>query len=283
MKIGGIEGGGTKFICAIGNEFGMILKEIVIPTTTPEETLDQAINFFKNNHIDKLGIACFGPLNININSNNYGCILDTPKKGWSNFNLVKYLKNNLNIPIVINTDVNAAALAEIKVGNSKNLTDILYITIGTGIGVGGISNGKIVNGICHSEMGHIYLNKHPNDSYLGCCPFHNNCLEGLASGKAIENRYKNNGENLQDNDEVWDLIGFYIGQALASLTFIFSPQRIIIGGGVIKQEKLLPIIKNYFIKFNNNYINNEYIKDIDSYIQITSLNDRAGLIGSLLL
>ena len=283
MKIGGIEGGGTKFICAIGNEFGMILKEIVIPTTTPEETLDQAINFFKNNHIDKLGIACFGPLNLNINSNNYGCILDTPKKGWSNFNLVKYLKNNLNIPIVINTDVNAAALAEIKVGNSKNLTDILYITIGTGIGVGGISNGKIVNGICHSEMGHIYLNKHPNDSYLGCCPFHNNCLEGLASGKAIENRYKSNGQNLQDNDEVWDLIGFYIGQALASLTFIFSPQRIIIGGGVIKQEKLLPIIKNYFIKFNNNYINNEYIKDIDSYIQITSLNDRAGLIGSLLL
>lgn len=282
MRLGGIEGGGTKFICAVGDEFGNIEKEIVIKTTTPEETLDQVIKFYKENIVEKIGIGCFGPIEINCDSNNYGSILDTPKIGWSNFNIVKYLQQELNIPIYITTDVNAAALAEIKVGNSKLLNNILYITIGTGIGVGAIIDNKIISGTNHTEMGHIALRKHPNDNFVGNCCFHNDCFEGLASGPAIEKRYNIKGEELANREDVWDVIGYYIGQAIAIYTFIFSPQRIIIGGGVAFQKALLPIIKKYFVLFNNNYIKNDYIKDLDSYIQLTSLNNRAGLIGSVL-
>jgi len=283
MKLGGIEGGGTKFICAVGDEFGNIEKELIIPTTTPEETLNKVIEFYKDNKVEKIGIGCFGPIDINKNSNCYGSILDTPKVGWSRFNIVEYLQKSLNISIVITTDVNAAALAEVKVGNSRDLNNILYLTVGTGIGVGVIIDNKFINGVNHPEMGHIALRKHPKDNFKGNCCFHDDCFEGLASGPAIEKRYNLKGENLHNNDEVWDIIGYYIGQAIAIYTFIFSPKRIIIGGGVAHQQSLLPIIKKYFKMFNNNYINNRYIQNIDSYIQFTSLNDRAGLIGSILL
>lgn len=283
MILGGIEGGGTKFICAVGNEFGNIEKEIVIPTTTPKETLDKVIEFFKINPVQKIGIGCFGPLNIDKNSEDYGMILDTPKKEWSNFNIVQYLKREVNVPIVINTDVNVAALAEKSVGMSKGLENILYITIGTGIGVGAIINNRIINGVNHSEMGHIALRKHPNDHFEGLCKFHGDCFEGLASGPAIESRYNKKGEFLTDDIKVWEMIGYYIGQAVAIYTFIFSPQRIILGGGVSFQKNLLPFIKDSFNKFNNDYIKNKYINDIDNYIQLTSLNNRAGLIGAILL
>jgi fructokinase len=283
MKLGGIECGGTKFICAVGDEFGNIEQELVITTTTPEETLNKVIEFYKINEVQKIGIGSFGPVEINKNSNNYGSILDTPKVEWSNFNIIKYLQKEINVPMTINTDVNVAALAEIKVGNSKDLNSILYITIGTGIGVGAIIDNKIINGVNHTEMGHIALRKHPNDNFEGNCLFHKDCFEGLASGPAIEKRYNLKGEQLENNEEVWDVIGYYIGQALAIYTFIFSPQRIVIGGGVAHQKLLLPIIKKYFVLFNNGYIKNDYIKDLDSYIQLTSLNNRAGLIGSILI
>lgn len=283
MKLGGIECGGTKFICAVGDEFGNIEKELVITTTTPEETLNKVIEFYKINEVQKIGIGSFGPVEINKSSNNYGSILDTPKVEWSNFNIIKYLQKEINVPITINTDVNVAALAEIKVGNSKDLNNILYITIGTGIGVGAIIDNKIINGVNHTEMGHIALRKHPNDNFEGNCLFHKDCFAGLASGPSIEKRYNLKGEQLQDNEELWDIIGYYIGQAIAIYTFIFSPQRIIIGGGVAHQKSLLPIIKKYFKIFNNDYIKNKYIDDLDSYIQLTSLNNRAGLIGSVLL
>lgn len=283
MKLGGIEGGGTKFICAVGDEFGNIEKELVVQTTTPEETLDKIIDFYKLNPVEKIGIGCFGPLDINKNSINYGMIFDTPKKGWSNFNIVKYLNERINIPVVINTDVNVAALAEKFVGESKGLNNILYITVGTGIGVGAIIDNKIINGVNHSEMGHIALRKHPTDNFEGNCNFHKDCFEGLASGPAIEKRYNKKGEFLSNETQVWEMVGYYIGQALAIYTFIFSPQRIILGGGVSFQKDLLPIIKENFIKFNNYYIKNDYINDIDNYIQLTSLHNRAGLIGSILI
>lgn len=283
MKIGAIEGGGTKFICAVGNELGIIENEIIIATTTPLETLNKVIQFFKNNPVEKIGIGCFGPLELNEEKENYGSILDSPKIEWSNFNIVKYLNNALNIPIKITTDVNAAALAEIEVGNSKNLNSVLYITIGTGIGVGAIINRKFLSGINHPEMGHIRLKKHDSDIFNGECPFHGDCFEGLASGIAIEKRFNKKGEELLDKKDVWDLIGYYIGQAIASLNFILAPQRVIIGGGVGINPLLLEYTKNYFKEFNNNYISNEYTNDLNSFIQITSLNNRAGLIGALIL
>lgn len=283
MKLGAIEGGGTKFICAVGNELGDLEQEIIIPTTTAKETLDKVISFFKENKVEKIGIGCFGPLELNSNSPNYGTILRSPKLHWSNFNIVRYLKNELNIPITITTDVNAAALAEIEIGNSKDLNSILYITIGTGIGVGAIINRKFLFGINHPEMGHISLKKHPLDSFIGSCPFHKDCFEGLASGTAIEKRYLQKGETLMSNADVWELIGYYIGQAIASLNFILSPQRIIIGGGVGMNPLLINKIKKYFKEFNKDYLTNKYTNDLDSFIQQTSLNNRAGLIGALLL
>ena len=283
MKIGAIEGGGTKFICAIGNELGIIENETIIPTTNPKETLDQVIDFFKENNVEKIGIGCFGPLELNKDNPNYGSILNTPKQDWSNFNIINYLKNSLNIPIYLTTDVNTAALAEIEIGNSKGLDTILYITIGTGIGVGVIQNRKFLFGINHPEIGHIRVKKHPLDNFEGLCPFHNDCLEGLASGVSIEKRFNQKGETLQNDHQVWDLFGYYIGQAIASLNFILSPQRVIIGGGVGMNKLLIEYTKKYFKEFNNNYISNKYTNDIDSFIQQTSLNNRAGLIGSLLL
>lgn len=283
MKIGAIEGGGTKFICAVGNELGIIENEIIIATTTPLETLNKVIQFFKDNPVEKIGIGCFGPLELDEEKENYGSILQSPKIEWSNFNIVKYLNNALNIPIKITTDVNAAALAEIEVGNSKNLNSVLYITIGTGIGVGAIINRKFLSGINHPEMGHIRLKKHDSDIFNGECPFHGDCFEGLASGIAIEKRFNKKGEELLDKKDVWDLIGYYIGQAIASLNFILAPQRVIIGGGVGINPLLLEYTKNYFKEFNNNYISNEYTNDLNSFIQITSLNNRAGLIGALIL
>ena len=283
MKLGSIEGGGTKFICAVGNEFGVIEIEHIIKTTTPIETLNQVISFFIENKVEKIGIGCFGPLELNETSSDYGTILNTPKAGWSHFNIVNYLQKNLNIPIKITTDVNAAALAEIEIGNSKDLDSILYITIGTGIGVGAIINREFLSGINHPEMGHIRLKPHPKDNFKGSCPFHQDCFEGLASGYAIEKRYNTKGEYLSTNNEVWDLIGYYIGQAIASLNFILSPQKVILGGGVSFQPLLLDSIKKYFKEFNNNYISNKYTNNIDSFIQLTSLNNRAGLIGGLIL
>ena len=281
MKIGAIEGGGTKFVCAVGDELGNIYKRVKFPTTTPAETLSQVIDFFKENPVDAIGYGTFGPVDLNPKSQMFGHILNTPKIDWVNFDVVSYLKNALQIDIYIDTDVNLACLGEIYFGDSKGLDNILYITIGTGIGVGTFIDGKIIHGVSHGELGHILIRQNPLDHYTGKCPYHKTCLEGLASGPAIEERYGVKGETLSDNHDVWKLIGSYVGEACVNYTYTFNPQRIILGGGAGQQPLLLKYTKENFLKINNNYLTNKYIEDIDSYITIVSLKDDAGAKGCL--
>ncbi len=280
MLFGALEAGGTKMVCAIVDDKGNILKEQSFPTKSPKETIPELIEYFKNEKADALGIACFGPIDLNRESKTYGYITSTPKEGWRNVNIVGEFSRELNIPVGFDTDVNGSALGEHVYGAGKGLNNIVYITIGTGIGIGIISEGKLLHGAMHPEGGHIMLTKHQGDNYGGRCPYHKNCFEGLCSGPAIEERWGRKGIELTDNKKVWELEADYIAEALVSYTMILSPQRIILGGGVMHQEQLFPIIRKKFKEYINGYIKNEYVDDLDRYIVCQSLDDKQGILGA---
>lgn len=286
---GSIEGGGTKFVCAIGDS-NNIRAETRIPTTTPEETMSQVIAFFKEQEknvgkLSAIGFACFGPLDPNPESKNYGYILPTPKPNWSNANVVGRLKNEFNIPIGFDTDVNGAALGEWRWGNAQGLHTFIYLTIGTGIGGGAYTQGKILHGLLHPEMGHIPVQHNlEKDSFAGVCPFHGDCFEGLACGVAVEKRWGARGGTLSDNHPAWDLEADYIAQALASYSYVISPQRIILGGGIGSLHHLLPIIQAKTKDYINGYIQSAVIlENIESYIMHPGLGNRSGILGGMAL
>ena len=278
--LGGIEAGGTKFVCAVGDEFGTIIDQIRIPTTLPEETIQQVIAFFKQYDIKAMGIGSFGPIDINQESPTYGNITSTPKHGWKDFPLVHSLKDAFSIPIGFHTDVNVAALGEAALGAAKGLDSCLYITVGTGIGAGAMIQGKLLQGLSHPEMGHILVRRHPNDPYQGKCPYHHDCLEGLASGPAIEDRWGEKGENLVNKEEVWDLEGYYIAQALMQYILILSPKKIILGGGVPHQQKVFTSIYKYLNVLMQQYVS---LPELSEYIVSPGLGDAAGINGALIL
>ncbi len=284
MLIGGIEAGGTKFVCGIGNEKGEILERISFPTETPEITLTKVIEFFKDKNITALGIGSFGPVDLNPDSKTYGYITKTPKTSWQDYDVLGYLKNYFNIPIYFDTDVNAAALGESVWGAAKNLKNCMYLTIGTGIGGGILINGKLVHGMLHPEMGHILVKRHPEDNYSGKCPFHKDCFEGMASGPAIEERWGKKGNELPKEHKAWDMEAFYIAQALMNYILIFSPEKIILGGGVMKQSQLFKKIRENVKELLQGYIQTtEILEDIDNYIVYPELKDNAGLLGAIAL
>ncbi len=239
---GGIEAGGTKFVCAIGSNPDDLRDEIRFETTSVDETINRTIKYFREKNQNKrlmaIGIGSFGPVDLNKESSTYGYITTTPKPNWGNTNIYGKIKEALNIPVGFDTDVNAAALGEYEWGAAQGLTDFIYLTIGTGIGGGGMINGKLLHGLQHPEMGHIYIPHDNNiDPYTGKCPFHKDCFEGLASGPAMEERWGIKAENLSEDHKGWDLEAHYISLALMSYICTLSPQRIIIGGGVMKQKK----------------------------------------------
>jgi fructokinase len=286
---GGIEAGGTKFVCAVGSGPDDLRNEIRYDTTTPDETIQRAIEYFiDQNRSEKLiatGIGSFGPLNLNPASPTYGFITSTPKPNWQNSDFYGRVKAALDIPIGFDTDVNTAALGEYEWGAALGLTDFIYLTVGTGIGGGGMINGKLLHGLLHPEMGHIFISRHPLDDYQGSCPYHqNNCFEGLASGPAMEGRWGMKAENLIDNHAAWDLEAEYIAMALINYICTLSPQRIIIGGGVMQQPTLLPLIHDYLQKLLNDYIQvSEIIENIDSYVVHPGLGNKAGIFGAIAL
>ena len=280
MLIGGIEAGGTKFVCAVGDSSGNIVEKVSFPTEGPRETLQEVKRFFSNHEITSLGIGSFGPVDLDKESETFGTILNTPKTKWKQFDILKELKEMFQIPIFIDTDVNAACLGEYKYGAGKDVKSCLYITVGTGIGAGLVREGEIFQGKSHSEMGHVFVQQHPDDPYQGNCPSHRNCLEGLAAGPAIEKRYGKKGVTLSENDKVWEIEAFYLAQAIMNYTLILSPERIIIGGGVMKQEKLYDLIRKKFMKLMNGYLT---IENVDQFIVAPALKDEQGIKGAIAL
>lgn len=282
--IGAIEAGGTKFVCAVGNEAGEVFERIQIKTETPDITMPKVIQFFKAHPVTALGIGTFGPADVDPLSENYGMITSTPKTAWKNYSLLKALKTHFDIPMAFNTDVNVAALGENTLGAAKGLGTCLYITVGTGIGAGAVQSGELLQGLSHPEMGHIYLRKHPTDHFKGVCPYHGDCLEGLAAGPAIEQRWQEAAANLTHHDEVWEIEAHYLAHALVQFILTLSPHRIVMGGGVMKQQQLFPLIQEKVQLLLNGYIENKIIqKHIDTYIVPPALGDNAGIIGALIL
>lgn len=283
MKLGALEAGGTKMVCAIGNERGEIFERISLPTETPEVTVPKLLAYFADKKIQALGIGCFGPIDLNRKSETYGYITTTPKLAWANYNMVGAFQKALQIPIGFDTDVNGSALGEATWGITKGLENSIYITIGTGVGAGIISGGKLLHGMLHPEGGHLLLSKHPSDTYEGKCPYHKTCLEGLAAGPAIEARWGKKGAELAQRKEVWELEAYYIAQALVDYIMILSPERIVLGGGVMHQEHMLPLVRAEVTRQMAGYLQTKELEDLEHYIVLPSLDDNQGIMGALKL
>jgi len=270
---GAIEAGGTKFVCGVGTGPDD-LKTVRIPTTTPSETIAAAVEFLRAAapaalfNMASVGIGSFGPVKD-------GWITNTPKPGWRNVDLAGEVSRALDIPVGFDTDVNAAALAETEWGAARGLSSCLYLTVGTGIGGGAIFNGSPLHGLMHPEMGHIRI---PSDGRPGVCPFHGDCLEGLASGPAIAARWGEPAEELPPGHPAWDEEAHYLALAVANFALTLGPAKVILGGGVMRQLQLFPLIRGEFAKLLNNYL-----PVPDDYIVPPGLGDRSGVLGALLL
>lgn len=284
MLFGGIEAGGTKMVCAVCKQDGTIVDRISIPTETPDITLPRMVEYFKKWDLAALGIGCFGPIDLNRKSETYGYITKTPKAGWADCEIVGYFERALGLPVGFDTDVNAAVLGEVVWGAAKDCESALYITIGTGVGVGVYVNGGLLHGLVHPEAGHILLAKRAHDLYEGGCPFHKTCFEGLASGPAIEKRWGQKAAELFDREEVWELESDYIAEAVANYVMTYSPQKIILWGGVMHQEQLFGLVRSKVVKRLGGYVQNEMIlSHIDTYIVPPGLGENPGILGSVYL
>lgn len=281
MRIGALEAGGTKMVCAVGDENGQILERVSIVTENPDKTMPEILEFFRQYTLDAIGIGTFGPVDLDRTSPTYGYITSTPKISWRNFNLLGSMKREFAVPIGLDTDVNASAIGEASYGITKGLDSSIYITVGTGIGVGVILDGKAVHGMQHPEAGHILLARHPEDNYTGCCPYHPNCLEGLASGPAIEERFGVKAAELPGDSLAWEIESFYLAQALVDFTLVYSPKRIVLGGGVMHQKQLFPKIREKYREMLNHYVDTPYVKDLNNYIVPYSLDDNQGIMGCI--
>ena len=286
---GTVEAGGTKFVCEVADGAGATLATVRIPTTSPAVTLGAVLEFFgdqekQHGHFTAFGIAAFGPLDLRRNSPTYGHILKTPKPHWSDTNLRAPLMQRFGCPVAIDTDVNAAALAEALAGAGRGCNAVVYITVGTGIG-GGISiGGRTVEGAVHPEMGHVRVIRHKSDTHFaGVCPFHGDCLEGLASGVAIAARYGAALDQLPASHEAHELEAYYLGQLATSVILLLSPHRLIFGGGVMQTPGLLPGIRKTAAQLLNGYAGLGAATALEELIVEPQLGVRSGIIGALAL
>jgi len=286
---GGVEAGGTKFICVLADSRGFIKARVDIPTDTAEITLAAVKDFFiasapEFGELASIGIVSFGPLDLNRRSPTYGYLTKSPRPGWSNINLVGYFKDALNVLVEVETDVNSSALGEFSEGAAVDCENFVYVTVGTGVGAGIFAGGKLMQGISHPEVGHMMIPQAPEDSeFAGTCPFHHNCLEGLASGTAIHKRWQTHPKNLPPEHSAWDLESHYLAVMCVNLTWMYAPEKIIFGGGVMKRDFLYPKIRANLKKMLNGYAHDVALKDMDRYIIPTALGGDAGITGALAL
>ncbi len=286
---GGIEAGGTKFVCAVGSGPDDIRAKIQFPTTSPSETIGQAIAFFRKEapaeKLKAVGIGSFGPLDLDPASSAYGHITATPKPGWADVDIPEMVKEALHVPVSIDTDVNAAALGEGTWGAAREIDTFIYLTVGTGIGGGAIINRKILHGLVHPEMGHIRLPHDLNlDPFPGLCPYHKDCWEGLAAGPAISQRWGKPAEDIPADHPAWDLEANYLALGIMNLICTLSPRRIVIGGGVMKKPGLLYGVQRKTQELLNGYIHSpEITEKIETFLVRPALGDLSGVSGAIAL
>ncbi|WP_297077097.1 fructokinase ScrK [uncultured Enterococcus sp.] len=256
MLIGSIEAGGTKFVCAVGDEDYRVKDQVTIPTTTPEETIAKTIDYFKQFDIEALGVASFGPIEIRKHSPKYGYITTTPKKGWQDTDLLGQLERSLGVPAAFTTDVNGSAYGEYIMSTLTNekIDSVVYYTVGTGVGGGAVIEGRLLGDAGHPEMGHTFVKRHPEDlNFDGICPYHGDCLEGLVAGPTFEARLGQKGETVPLTDPVWDILAYYLAQAVIQATLITRPDKIVFGGSVVN-DVLLTKIREKTAEMLNDYV-----------------------------
>jgi len=287
--LAGLEAGGTKFNCVLARDTNTILARARFPTEKPERTLAEVLAFFREESarldpLGAMGIASFGPVDNNPASRDYGRILNTPKRDWSQVDLMSWFRENLGIPVRLDTDVNGAALAEQRLGAARGIDNFVYVTVGTGIGAGIVMSGQLINGFTHTEIGHMRMSRDKErDPFPGCCPFHGDCLEGLACGPALEQRWQRPGAELPQSHPAWELQADYLAQMCTNLTFCYMPERIILGGGVMQNDFLFPMIRERVQQLLNGYGPPAALANPDAYIVPPALGGESGQMGALLL
>ncbi len=283
LTYGGVEGGGTKFVCLVGTSPDDIRAETRIPTASADETLTTVVGFFADRDVDAVGVAHFGPLDLDPTSPTYGHVISSPKPGWSGADVVGTLGEALGVPVGLDTDVNGAALGESRWGVGQGLDPLLYVTIGTGIGGGAVINGATMHGLMHPEMGHIRIPRHADDDFAGNCGWHGDCLEGLAAGPAIAERWGRPAEDLGgDTEAAVTIEAYYLGAAMATYTLVLSPQRIVLGGGVMGLPGLLEATTAAMVEQLGGYLGSAPV-DADDYLVAPGLGSRSGVLGALVL
>jgi len=279
---GGLEAGGTKFVCAAGTgPDGLVTHRI--PTTTPEETLAAALDWFRARDITALGIGSFGPVSLHRGAPDWGRVTTTPKAGWAGADIAGVLGRGLGVPVAFDTDVNAAALGERRWGAARGLDTFLYLTVGTGIGGGGYARGQRLHGLIHPEMGHLRVPRAPGDDWPGHCPFHGDCLEGLAAGPAIAARCGAPAETLPPDHPAWAQVSHALAHGVYALLCALSPERVILGGGVAGQPHLLPRIREGLAALLGGYFSHPALDDLDTFLVPPGLGAHSGALGAIAL
>lgn len=286
---GGIEAGGTKFVCVIGTGPEDIIETARIEVAAPAETIAASLAFFRRAiaagvRLEAFGIGSFGPVELREGHSRRGWITSTPKPGWSGTDLIGPVASEFDLPVGFDTDVNAAALAEGRWGAARGLESFIYITLGTGIGGGAVVEGRILHGLGHPEMGHVAVPRRPGDTFAGACPFHGDCFEGMASGPTIAVRFGRRAETLEGADRAAAaaLVAFYLAAGVRSLVYALAPERIVVGGGLSAIPGLFDAARSELARQLADYPGlPEHV--MDGFLAPAALGDMAGPSGTLIL
>lgn len=290
--IAAIEAGGTKFVCAIGTGPDDLRDITRIATTTPDETLAEVCRWLsvaksKHGAFQAIGVGSFGPVDVNPDSETYGYITTTPKPGWQYVDIVNMLKSRYHVPVAFDTDVNAAVLGEYLWGAGQGIDPLVYITVGTGVGGGVLIHGQLLHGLLHPEIGHVMVPPPTNSQAIQAichCPFHKSCVEGYISGAALAVRWGVRADTLPDDHPAWEEVADTMAHLLANITLTLCPKRIILGGGVMEQPNILPLVRGKFAQVLNGYLRvPEITRELDHYICAPGLQGRSGILGALAL
>jgi fructokinase len=283
---GGVETGGTWCVCAVGSGPHELLAQEQFPTASPPETLERIIGFFREHPMPAaIGVGSFGPIDADPHSPTWGQVTTTPKPGWQRTAVATVIRDRLGVPVAFDTDVNAAALGEHRWGAGRDVDSLCYLTVGTGVGAGLVIRGRPLRGLVHPEVGHLRIpHDRERDPFAGSCPAHCDCWEGLASGLALAERWNASPANLPDEHPAWSLEADYVALGLLSIVCVASPERIVVGGGVMDRPRLLPLVRARLRELVAGYLDTPMLGErIDSYLVAPALGDRAGVLGAIAL